>query len=128
MKTLGQTLLAIMTLIALCFLSLKGLKMAASHNTKINEFYSSTFYELRKFEERDYLGKEEQIAGELARAESGRIILRRSDGKPSLGLEVSEEMGSLPDSLLGKLVEVRVGRKLSRKSIGIYYYELRSVI
>jgi hypothetical protein len=102
--------------------------MAASHNTKINEFYSSTFYELRKFEERDYLGKEEQIAGELARAESGRIILRRSDGKPSMGLEVSEEMGSLPDSLLGKPVEVRVGRKLSRKSIGIYYYELRSVI
>ena len=43
-------------------------------------------------------------------------------------LRVSEKVGGLSESLLNRLVTVRVGRALSRDSIGCYYYELRSVV
>ena len=126
-KILIRSSVTIAAILLLGVIAIKSLEEAASHNDTANQFYSSTFYEYRKFKERDYLKKEELIAGELVVAENGQIILRRADGEPSIGLQISSKLGDLPESLFNRPVTVRVGKALSRRSIGNYFYELRSV-
>jgi len=126
-KTLIRSSIAIAIVALLAVAAIKALEKAASHYDGANRFYSSTFYEYRKFKERDYLKKEEVIAGKLVVADDGQIILFRSDGETNMGLQISEHLGDLPDTAFNKPVKVRVGMALSRSSIGTYFFELRSV-
>ena len=116
-----------LVIVAGYFASFFILGWLAPHNMAINRFYSEQFYSLRCAYESNYINRLERYDGILRFTRSGDPIVVK-DQKPSTGFLVPE---SLKDAIYGmpdgSEVEIYVGKRLDRESVGIYHHELRSI-
>jgi len=94
----------------------------------VNRFYSSFYYSLRTFAERDYLNKIKTYRGELyysMDSDGGLAKYPRVEG--AVGFQVPDTLrDEIYDLEAGTMLEVDIGMTLDEESIGIYYYELRA--
>lgn len=127
-NTLKYIIGSILALVVCYFAAFFILGWLAPHNTAINRFYSDKFYSLRCAYESDYINRLETHEGILRFSVSGDPGVLKAKGT-GIGFIVPEALkeavASIPD---GSEVEVYIGKRLSRESIGTYHNELRRII
>lgn len=126
-KPLQVTLIIITSCAVLYLGAFYFLGRLAPNNAKINEFYSSKFYGLRQWKEAAYLNKLEIFDGELYFNVNNEPGLLLSDGS-AIGFTIpdhlKERVFQIPS---GSEIQIHVGKTLDKKSVGMYWNELREI-
>jgi hypothetical protein len=100
----------------------------APKNQQINAFYSSTFYSLRCALEAGYMNRLERHEGTLVFSIKGEPSVQKT-AHQGIGFETPDELKKKVAAIpAGTKVQVYIGRRLDRESVGVYHYELRDII